>query len=174
LINKELSFGGIVGEVDHRVSRNGKGWAIFTLEDYEDGFEFKIFGEEYLKFRHHLVTNNFVHIKAFVRPGWINKETGKQGEPRLQFNVFSQLQDTLESYAKKLTLKLDVKSMDAHQLSWLKKTIQTHKGKHNLDMAFYESETQIKLLMHSRKKKINISPELLVELEDNNIHFKLN
>jgi DNA polymerase-3 subunit alpha len=64
--------------------------------------------------------------------------------------------------------------MDAHQLSWLKKTIQTHKGKHNLDMAFYESETQIKLLMHSRKKKINISPELLIELEDNNIHFKLN
>lgn len=174
LINKELSFGGIVGEVDHRVSRNGKGWAIFTLEDYEDGFDFKIFGEEYLKFRHHLVTNNFVHIKAFVRPGWINKETGKQGEPRLQFNVFSQLQDTLESNAKKLTLKLDVKSMNAHQLSWLKKTIQTHKGKHNLDMAFYESETQIKLLMHSRKKKIKISPELLIELEDNNIHFNLN
>lgn len=174
LVNKELAFGGIVGEVDHRVSRNGKGWAIFTLEDYDDAFEFKIFGEEYLKFRHHLVTNNFVHIKAFVRPGWTHRQTGKQGDPRLQFNAFSQLQDTLESYAKKLTLKLDLKAMDADQLRWLKKTVQTHKGKHNLDMAFYEVDSQIKLLMHSRKKKVHISTELLQALEEKHIHFKLN
>ena len=72
-----MTFGGIIGEVDHRVSKNGKGWAIFQLEDFEDTFSFRIFGEEYLKFRHHLVENNFVHVKAFVRPGWMNQETGK-------------------------------------------------------------------------------------------------
>ena len=100
LVNKELTFGGIIGEVDHRVSKNGKGWAIFQLEDFEDTFSFRIFGEEYLKFRHHLVENNFVHVKAFVRPGWMNQETGKTGDPRVQFIDFRQLQDTISTYAK--------------------------------------------------------------------------
>jgi hypothetical protein len=37
-----------------RISKNGKGWAIFSIEDYSDAHEFRIFGEDYLKFKHFL------------------------------------------------------------------------------------------------------------------------
>ena len=174
LVNKELTFGGIIGEVDHRLSKNGKGWAIFQLEDFEDTFSFRIFGEEYLKFRHHLVENNFVHVKAFVRPGWMNKETGKTGDPRIQFIDFRQLQDAISTYAKKLTLKININKFGKEKFSNLSKTIKAHKGNHKLDIAFYELNEQIKLVMHSRKKKINISKELLEDLDTQQIHFKLN
>jgi DNA polymerase-3 subunit alpha len=174
LVNKELSFGGIVGEVDHRVSKNGKGWAIFQLEDYDDVFSFRIFGEEYLKFRHQLVENNFVHVKAFVRPGWLNKETGKQGDPRIHFTEFRQLQDTMSSYAKKLTLKINVNQLEEEKLAQLSKMVNEHKGDHKLDVTFYELDKQIKLVMHSRKKKVNICAELLEALDKEQIHFKLN
>ena len=174
LVNKELTFGGIIGEVDHRVSKNGKGWAIFQLEDFEDTFSFRIFGEEYLKYRHHLVENNFVHVKAFVRPGWMNQETGKTGDPRVQFIDFRQLQDTISTYAKKLTLKININQFEKEKLWNLSKTIKAHKGNQKLDIAFYELNEQIKLVMHSRKKKINISKELLEDLDEQQIHFKLN
>ena len=174
LVNKELTFGGIIGEVEHRVSKNGKGWAIFQLEDYDDTFSFRIFGEEYLKFRHQLVENNFVHVKAFVRPGWVNQETGKVGDPRIQFNDFRQLQDTINTYAKKLTLQININQFEKDKLSLLTKTIKAHKGNHKLDIAFYELNQQIKLVMHSRKKKVNISKELLADLDEQQIHFKLN
>ena len=174
LVNKELTFGGIIGEVEHRVSKNGKGWAIFQLEDYEDTFSFRIFGEEYLKFRHQLVENNFVHVKAFVRPGWVNQETGKIGDPRIQFNDFRQLQDAISTYAKKLTLKININQFEKKNLSLLTKTIKAHKGNHKLDIAFYELNQKIKLVMHSQKKKVNITKELLADLDDQKIHFKLN
>ena len=174
LVNKELTFGGIVGEVEHRISKNGKGWAIFQLEDYEDTFSFRIFGEEYLKFRHQLVENNFVHVKAFVRPGWVNQETGKTGDPRIQFNDFRQLQDAISTYAKKLTLKININQFEKEKLSLLTKTIKAHKGDHKLDIAFYDLNQQIKLVMHSRKKKVNITKELLADLDEQQIHFKLN
>ena len=174
LVNKELTFGGIVGEVEHRISKNGKGWAIFQLEDYEDTFSFRIFGEEYLKFRHQLVENNFVHVKAFVRPGWVNQETGKTGDPRIQFNDFRQLQDAISTYAKKLTLKININQFEKEKLTLLTKTIKAHKGDHKLDIAFYDLNQQIKLVMHSRKKKVNISKELLADLDEQQIHFKLN
>src|SRR5690554_4560025 len=48
-LNKEMTFGGVVSDVQHRESKAGKGWAIFTVEDYDDSYEFKIFGEDYLK-----------------------------------------------------------------------------------------------------------------------------
>ena len=66
-INKELAFGGILTEVEHRISRQGKGWASFIMEDYLDSYEFRIFGEDYLKFKHFLIINNFLFIKAFIK-----------------------------------------------------------------------------------------------------------
>ena len=47
LVKKEVSFAGVVSSVEHRERRQGKGWGLFTLEDFDDSFEFRIFGEEY-------------------------------------------------------------------------------------------------------------------------------
>jgi len=174
LVNKELSFGGMVGEVQHRVSKNGKGWAIFALEDFEESYEFKIFGEEYLKYRHFLVTDNFVHVKALVREGWLNRDTGKRGEPRLQFTAFQQLQDTLAAYTKKITLRLDVAHIDEALLNYLEELFKKHKGEHKLDMTFYESQEQIKLVTKSRKVKVHVGEDFLTALDQYPVAYKLN
>ena len=174
LVNKELSFGGMVGEVQHRVSKNGKGWAIFALEDFEESYEFKIFGEEYLKYRHFLVTDSFVHVKALVREGWLNRETGKRGEPRLQFTAFQQLQDTLAAYTKKITLRLDLAHMDEALLVFLEELFKKHKGNHKLDMTFYEAQEQIKLSTTSRKVKVHVGEDFLAALDDYPVAYKLN
>ncbi|MDB0069680.1 DNA polymerase III subunit alpha, partial [Flavobacteriaceae bacterium] len=94
LINKELRIGGIIGEVEHRISKNGKGWARFTVEDFTDSYDFRIFGEEYLKFKHFLFESNFIYLRLIVKEGWRNRDTGKTGDPRISFLSFQQLQDT--------------------------------------------------------------------------------
>jgi DNA polymerase-3 subunit alpha len=47
-VGKNLTFGGIINDVQHRIAKNGKGWGIFTLEGYDESYEFKIFGENTL------------------------------------------------------------------------------------------------------------------------------
>jgi DNA polymerase-3 subunit alpha len=174
LVNKELSFGGMVGEVQHRVSKNGKGWAIFALEDFEESYEFKIFGEEYLKYRHFLVSDSFIHVKALVREGWLSRETGKRGEPRLQFTAFQQLQDTLTTSTKKITLRLDVAHMDEQLLKFLENLFKENKGDHNLDMTFYENEDKLKLVTASRKVKVHVGEAFLAALDGYPVAYKLN
>ena len=98
------------------------------MEDYTDTHEFRIFGEEYLKYRHFLLPNSFIHMKAFVREGWTNRETGKKGEPRIQYNDFKQLQDVMETYAKKLTIQLDVANLQEKRIAVLKETLVSHQG----------------------------------------------
>ncbi|MCJ7467813.1 MAG: DNA polymerase III subunit alpha [Maribacter sp.] len=173
-LNKELSFAGVITDVHHRVSKNGKGWALFSIEDYTDSFEFRIFGEEYLKYRHFLMINSFVYIKVFVREGWIDRETGKKGEPRLQFNSFMMLQEVMEAYAKKLTIKLNIDELKKENILNLKETLVAHKGEHPLNFVIYEMEDEIKVNLSSRKQKVQISSELLNTLEEKEVHYKLN
>lgn len=173
-VNRELSFAGVITDVQHRISKNGKGWAAFTLEDYTDTHEFRIFGEEYLKFRHFLMINSFAYLKVYVREGWVNRETGKKGEPRLQYNDFKQLQDVMDTYAKKLTIKLDIAALQEKRIMALKDTLRSHKGAHPLNFVVYEMEEEIKLNLSSRKQKVNITSELLHHLEAQEVHYKLN
>lgn len=235
-LNKNLSFGGIISNAQHRTAKNGKGWGMFTLEGYEESYEFRIFGEEYLKFRHFLLPNNFTFIKVMVKEGWPNKETGKKGEPRLQFASLQYLQDVLLDLAKKITIRLDIKDLNKDLISRLNAIFQANKGENQVAFEVLELETirnQVAILpeilkleektesvlfdgeildetliysddfpgdeeliieesildaessgeetrvvtglsMPSRKLKIKISNELLMELDKLQINFKLN
>ena len=173
-VNKEITFGGVVTDVIHRVSKQGKGWAMFTIEDYTDTFEFRIFGEEYLKHRPFLLKNTFVHVKTFVREGWVNRDTGKKSDPRLQFNSFQLLHDVMDKYVRKLSIQLNIKELESNKIQNLKELISMHPGSHLLDFVVYDNREQIKLEMPSRKQKVKVSQELLSELEEQQIFYKLN
>ncbi len=173
-VNRELTVAGVITDVQHRVSKNGKGWGLFTLEDYNESYELRIFGEEYLKFRHFLMINSFVHVRAYVREGWVNRDTGKKGDPRLQFNDFKQLQDVMDAFAKKLTIKLNIDRLQEQRIQTLKDTLTLHKGDHPISFVIYEMQEEIKLKLSSRKQKVKINSELLSELEAHEIHYKLN
>ncbi|WP_353780075.1 DNA polymerase III subunit alpha [Winogradskyella sp. 3972H.M.0a.05] len=173
-VNRELTFGGVVTDIQHRISKQGKGWAAFTVEDYTDSFEFRIFGEEYLKFRHFLVQNSFVYVRAYVKEGWVNRDTGKKGDPRIQFNNFQLLHDVMDTYAKKLSIQLNINDLEASKISQIEDLFRLHQGNSSLNFLIYDNAEKIKLQMPSRKQKVKISQELLSELEAQDVMYKLN
>jgi DNA polymerase-3 subunit alpha len=174
ILNREITFGGVVTDVQHRVSKQGKGWALFTIEDYADSYEFRIFGEDYLKFRHFFVINSFVYVRSFVKEGWTNRKTGKKYDPQIQFNNFQLLHDVMDTYAKKLSIQLSIDDLGEGKISDLKEMFNMHDGKHALNFVIYDNTEKLKLIMPSRKQKVKISQELLNELEECDVKYKLN
>jgi len=174
LVNREFSVGGIVNEIQHLESRNGKGWARFMVEDFTDQYEFRIFGEDYLKYRHFLVVNQFIRLRLMIREGWTNRETGKVGAPRMQYLHFEMLQNTVENNAKKLTLQLEISKLKNEDVTQLQDELKSFKGDKPLLFNVYDSEKKIKLTLNSKKQKVRITPELLKLLDEKQWHYKLN
>ncbi|MFY7671977.1 DNA polymerase III subunit alpha [Tenacibaculum sp. MEBiC06402] len=168
-----LAFAGIVTDVQHRVSKAGKGWAAFTIEDYNDSFEFRIFGEEYLKFKHFLVPNSFLYIKTIVKPGWVNRE-GVKGDPRVGFTEFNLLHDIMEKMCKKITIKMPLSDVKEDTIKNLQHLFVTNSGSHGLRFVIYDVEEKLELDVPSRTTKIKITNEFLAELDKQHINYKLN
>jgi DNA polymerase-3 subunit alpha len=118
--------------------------------------------------------NSFIFCKVFVKEGWTNRDTGKVGDPRLQYNQFMLLQEVMAQYAKKLTIKLDIDRLKADNIKELKDTLVSFKGKQPLHFVVYEMQEAIKVNMISRKRKVQITSELLTELEAREVPYKLN
>lgn len=173
-VNRELVFGGVITDVQHRISKNGKGWAAFTIEDFMDSFEFRMFGEEYLKLRHFLIPNTFIHAKVFIREGFVNRDTGRRSDPRTQFNSIQQLQDVMETLAKKLTINIDINEVAEARVQEIKTILDQHVGDGKLHFQVFEPKEKLYVRMPSKKQKVKITQELLDVLEENAIHYKLN
>ncbi len=168
VLNKDLTIGGIVTDVQHRISKNGKGWAAFTIEDYSEAHEFRMFGEDYLKFKHFLIPNSFLYIRISVRPGW------REGDVRIQFNHVQMLQDVLEAQAKKITLQLSIDELNDKRIQLLEGIVKEHEGKDLLNFVVYDVEDKMQLNMPSRSSKVKISQELLNMLDMQQLKYKLN
>jgi DNA polymerase-3 subunit alpha len=140
LIGKNLSFGGIVTNVQYRTGKNGKDWAMFTLEGYDESYDFRIFDEEYLKFRHFLVNNQFIYFKINVKDGWVNRETGKKSDPRITFLDAKLLADVLPTFAKKIAVQINIKDIKQDLIQQLSAVFQQNEGDKQVDFEVVETE----------------------------------
>ena len=159
-VGANLVFAGIITEVQHRVSKAGKGWASFFIEDY-------------LKFKHFFVPNSFLFVRTTIQKGWVNKE-GVEGDARLKFTEFKLLHDVMDDLCKKVTIKIPIEEVHEKSIQNFDTLFKAHEGKQSLRFVIYDVAEEIELDVPSRNTKIKISGELLKILEDQHVNFKLN
>ncbi|UMB52463.1 DNA polymerase III subunit alpha [Lutibacter sp. A64] len=172
-IGSNLSFAGILTNVQHRVSQNGNEWASFVVQDFSDSHEFRIFKDAYLNFKPYLYENAFRQIKVNIAAGWRNKD-GVVGEPRINFTSIQILQDVLEKQSKKITFLLDITKINDTKIAELYKIFKQNEGSVPVDFIVFDMKDKIKLNLHSRSVKVKVTNEFLKILEEKNLRFKLN
>jgi DNA polymerase-3 subunit alpha len=92
----------------------------------------------------------------------------------MQYLHFEILQNTIESNAKKLTLQLDIHQLDQDQIETLQDNLKSYKGDKPLFFNIYDTDKKVKLMLNSKKQKVNITPDLLQYLDEKAWHYKLN
>jgi DNA polymerase-3 subunit alpha len=120
IVNKDFYVGGIINEVEHLVSKTGNGFGVFSFEDFNDQYKFRIFGEDYLKYKHLIEENKILRLRIAVKEGWVNRETGRVGDPRIQFLNMELLDGIIDSSSKKITFKIDSSNFNENELKKLK------------------------------------------------------
>ncbi|RRJ87369.1 DNA polymerase III subunit alpha [Paenimyroides tangerinum] len=140
LVGRNLSFGGMISNVQFRTSAKGKDWAMFSVEGYDESMEFRLFNEDFLKFRHFLLNNTFVYFKVMAKEGWVKKDTNERSEPRLQFMEMKLLNEVIPTYAKKLIINIDVNELKANQIEKIRMVLDEHQGNKPVTFEIYELE----------------------------------
>ena len=171
-VGANLTFAGILTDVQHRVSQNGNEWASFVVQDFGDSHEFRIFKDAYLNFKPYLYENAFRQIKVNIAPGWRNKD-GNIGEPRINFTGIQILQDVLEKQAKKITLHIDIEKLNEIKINELKNFFKKNEGSVPIDFIVYDLKEQTKLTMPSRSTKVHVSNDFLKDLKEVHPSFKV-
>jgi len=165
---KNISFAGIITDVQHRVAKTGNPWASFVLEDYNDNYEFRIFKEDYLKFKHFLSMKNFLFIRATFKKNFYNDEVS------ISFTDFKLLTDVLDNCWEKLTIQIPLDEIKEDTILNLETILKNNPGTKPLKFTIWDEIENIEVNLPSRNIKIEVSSSLLDILQKQQINYKLN
>ena len=160
----DIRVGGLVSGVQHKMTKNGKPFGTFILEDYKESYEFALFGEDYMKFRYLLVDGYFLHIKGIIEEKFRQKDNWDM--KILSMSPLSEMRDKL---TKSLTVCVDLQSLNDTLLSNIQQALDVNIEKYpvkNCSLRFLvkDREDTIVLEAISKSLKVNPSDDLMADI----------
>ncbi|MCD8741706.1 DNA polymerase III subunit alpha [Mucilaginibacter roseus] len=160
----EICVGGLMSNVQHKTTKTGKPFGTFILEDYNDSYEFALFGDDYVKFRNLLVDGFFIHIKGNIEEKFRQKDNWD-----LRIVVMSLLSEMRDNRSKSIEVPLSLHDINGQMINALLGIIQQNNEKYpvkncGLRITIKDFEDDLTTAGTSKVFKVNPSDDLMEEI----------
>jgi len=160
--NKPLRVAGLVTDVQHRVTKTGKNFGSFTIEDFSGKSEFVLWSEDYIKFQNYLEKGQNILINGYFR--------GRYNQPNVyEFKVTSM--SLLETVKKVLTRSVEVSihpaAVTTALVQFIDKNLKKFPGKSTLRFNVLEPKENLKISMYTIEKGFEMNEEMAEFLMNN-------
>ncbi len=162
-----LKLAGSVTTARHMISKNGNGWGIVQVADYDGDLEFRLFGEDYQKFKHLMEPGKAVFIKGNFQKSWRDES--------LEFRVkeIRLLESIGENMTTGITITLSVDRLSTDLVSQLDDLCTRRNGQHRLRMVLLDQQHRIKLSLAAKERRVLADNEFAQELDKLGVKYKL-
>lgn len=158
---KEVRLAGLLIACTKKHSKQGRPFALFTLEDYEGTLDLALFGEDFMKNQHMLQPGTFVYLVGTVQERYRQKDVWE-----LRPQKISLLSEVREKMSRKLLLSLPIDKIDAALADKVEKVIHNYPGQCSLNITITDHQEPIGIELYARNHRINPTNELLDSLSE--------
>ena len=159
LFNKPINnftFSGYVQSHVERMGRNNKPYGVLALEDYSGTKEFRLFGDQYIKFRNYFIIGSLLYFSAsIVKRSW-------DGELNLKINEVYLLSDVADKLIKEIFFMIPLDILNEDLINNIERVIQKYPGKHNLKLNVFHEKVFLNFL--SKKYQVRICLDLINDM----------
>jgi len=162
LKGRELMFGGIITSVRDGISKNGKPFKRFTIEDFSGSGEISLFGKNYDNYSNYAVVGACLLIRATAEPHYYRPD-----EFELKIKSISYLEDEKDRLIRKLSISMSITDLDDAIIEEFKTLLNNNKGKTVLCFNIIDNEQRnISVSLSTRGKGIVVTQQLLDYLDN--------
>ena len=167
--DKEVRVAGIVTATETKIAKNGNPYCRFSIEDFDGTYNFSIFSKDYMTFKTYIETNGaLLHITGKYQPRWNGDEY------EFKITKIDLLSDIRNKLTKALTLQIPIESVDDRMTEQILAMAQKYPGNIKLRIRLIDREESLVVSETSSLLKIDLTNELLRELEKLHVAYNLN
>jgi DNA polymerase-3 subunit alpha len=159
--NQDVSIAGIVIGFEAKMSRNGKPFGVFTLEDFSGTTEMVLWGEDYLKYKHFLESGSMLFIRGKYQPRFNSDDRWE-----LKISSVQLLQDVREKMTKKVMLVVSLPDVSDKVISKMEQLLVKHKGNYPVAVRVDDIMDSFSLNFLAAKSGVSLSEDFMSALDD--------
>jgi len=154
-----IKIAGIVTDIAHRISKNGKPFGTLTIEDFTDSKTFFLFSDDYVKMKEFFEVGWFLYIQGSVQNRW------KTEEVEFKIKSMSLLTEVRDKMTKGINLNLNLQDVNEVIIQEILNLTEQHKGESQLKINILDVESNQSVNMLSRKVKISPDNEFMRKID---------
>jgi len=155
---KIYRLAGLVTDAQHRISKNGKEFGSFVLEDYSGKSDFILFGEDYMKFRNYLERGKNLFLCGSFRKRF-NRE-----EFEYRIDKVMLLETIKQVLTKQVIIDVEARFVNEEMVRFVEKNVKTHPGRSGLKIQVTEPKNNWKIGMYMMENGFEMNDEMAAYL----------
>lgn len=167
-VDHSLKIAGIVTDVFISTTQKGTGTARVTLQDFSGTYQFRLFNENFEKYKHLLSVGQVLYIEGINKKGY--------NSDRIYFNVshISLLDSVGKEKIKSISVRINIDQINETFLHELEQICFQNKGAHALKLKVMDDVDQYGVEMYATACKVNADLKFVSELESIGLSYKIN
>jgi len=159
---KMIRVAGLVTDVQHRVTKTGKNFGSFTIEDFSGKTEYVLWSEDYVKFQNYLEKGRNILLNGFFR--------NRYNQPNVfefKINTMSLLETVKQQLTRSVELSMHPSALTVDMIQFLEKNTRSYPGKSTLKFNVYEPKENLRVSMFTVEKGFQMNEEMADYLMNN-------
>jgi DNA polymerase-3 subunit alpha len=152
---KSLRVAGLIIDVQHRVTKTGKNFGSFIIEDFTGKTEFLLWSEDYIKFQNYLEKGQNVLLNGFFRPRY-----NRPNEFDFKINTMSLLETVKQNMTRSIEINLHPASVTPDFVNFVDKNVRSFPGKSSIRFNIYEPKDNLKVSLYSFERGFQMNEEM--------------
>ena len=151
---KQFRLAGLVVDAQHRVTKTGRQFGAFTIEDYSGKSEFMLWSDDYTKFSNYLEKGKIVYVSGSFKLRF-NKVDYEFKVERLVL-----LESIKQQMTRQLVIDVEARNVSEELVNFLEKNVKAHPGRAALKFNIVEPKANCRISMYSLESGFEMNDEM--------------
>nr|MBP6358891.1 DNA polymerase III subunit alpha [Sediminibacterium sp.] len=159
---RAIKVAGLIIDVQHRVTKTGKNFGSFAIEDFSGKTEFVLWSEDYIKFQNYLDKGQNVLLNGFFRPRY-----NRPNEFDFKVSSINLLETVKQNLTRSLDINIHAASLTPQFVEFIETNVKKYPGKSSLRFNVLEPKENLLVSLYSFDKGFQMNEEMAGFLLDN-------
>ena len=161
-LGRQFKLAGLITDVQHRVTKTGKNFGSFVIEDFTGKTDFLLWSEDYVKFQNYLEVGQKIFINGSFR-------TRYNQSNQFEFKIvqMSLLETVKQVQTRSVEISLHPANLNTGMIQFFEKNLKQNPGKSSFKMTFVEPAEQLSFSLLTFEKGFLMNDDLVQFLDSN-------
>ncbi len=159
-LGRNFKLAGLVTEVQHRMTKTGKNFGSFVIEDFTGKTDFILWSEDYIKFQNYLEVGQKIFLTGSFR--------NRYNQPNaFEFKItnMSLLETVKQNQTRSIEISMHPSKLDQEILEFVEKNLKQNPGRASLKFNFVEPKEQLVASVRTYEKGFLMNDDMVSFLD---------